>query len=194
MRAELDALPDGVGTFTDWIDGVGEDPDADPDRGARRDRGRRAADRLRGHLAPGRRERQLPRRAWSTRPATAPSAASSHAEIPNCEGYMTPITINAPAGTVVNPVLPGRMRRARRDRLPRLRRVMGALAAARPRPRHRGRRGRADARRPRRLRRGAPALRDDRGARRQLGRAGRRATGSKASPTRSRTSATSRSS
>jgi N-methylhydantoinase B len=28
------------------------------------------------------------------------------AEIPNCEGYMTPIRITAPAGTVVNPVLP----------------------------------------------------------------------------------------
>ena len=27
-------------------------------------------------------------------------------EIPNCEGYMVPIRINAPAGTVVNPVLP----------------------------------------------------------------------------------------
>ena len=61
MRAELTKLPDGVGTFTDWIDGVGETPGPDPDRGARRDRGRRGADRLRGHLAPGRRERQLPR-------------------------------------------------------------------------------------------------------------------------------------
>ena len=27
-------------------------------------------------------------------------------EIPNCEGYMVPIRVNAPAGTVVNPVLP----------------------------------------------------------------------------------------
>ena len=30
----------------------------------------------------------------------------ARAEIPNCEGYMVPIHVHAPAGTVVNPVLP----------------------------------------------------------------------------------------
>ena len=64
-----------------------------------------------------------------------------------------------PAGTIVNPVLPGRLRRARRDRLPRLRRDHGRARADRARPRDRRRRGRADADRLRRLRRGRPAVR-----------------------------------
>ena len=79
MRAELARLPDGVHTFTDYIDGVGDEPVADPDLRARRDRGRRGADRLRGHLAAGRGERELPRRDGATPPATARSAASSAA-------------------------------------------------------------------------------------------------------------------
>ena len=62
MRAELAKLPDGVHTFTDYIDGVGDEPGADPHLRARRDRRRRGADRLRGHLAAGRGERQLPGR------------------------------------------------------------------------------------------------------------------------------------
>ena len=69
------------------------------------------------------------------------------ADIPNCEGYMVPICVIAPEGTVVNPVLPRRLRRPRRDRLPRLRRDHARARADRAQPGRRRRRGRADARR-----------------------------------------------
>ena len=179
MRAELALLPDGVHTFTDYIDGVGDRPGADPD------------------LRPGRDRRAT--RCSIDFEGTSPQVDASvncpvgmvyaacycairgivGGEIPNCEGYMTPIRIDAPAGTVVNPVLPaacgarGVIGYRVYDAL------MGALAPHRARPRARGRRGRADADRLRWLRRGAPAVRDDGGARRHVGRAGdaRRARG-----------------
>ena len=106
MRAELAKLPDGVHTFTDYIDGVGDEPVADPDLRARRDRGRRGADRPRGHLAPGRGERELPRRdgvrgGLLRHPRHRAAARSRTARATWCRS-----AINAPAGTVVNPVLP----------------------------------------------------------------------------------------
>ena len=117
------------------------------------------------------------------------------AEIPNCEGYMTPIRVHAPAGTVVNPVLPAACGARGVIGYRVYDAIMGALAAARARPRDRCRRGWADARsriggydeerRP---------FGHDGGARRHAGARGRRVTGSKASRTRSPTSATSPSS
>ena len=79
MRAELALLPDGVHTFTDYIDGVGDDPVPIPICVRVEIAGRRGADRLRGHVAAGRGERELPGRDGATPPATARSAASSAA-------------------------------------------------------------------------------------------------------------------
>ena len=84
---------------------------------------------------------------------------------------MRPIHVDAPDGTIVNPVLPGGLRRARRRRLPRLRRDHGRAGADRAGARHRAGRGRADAARDRRQP-GREALRADRGDGRHLGRAG----------------------
>ena len=100
-------------------------------------------------------------------------------EIPNCEGYMRPIRINAPEGTIVNPVLPAACGARGVIGYRVYDAIIGALADVRARPGDRGRRGRPDADRLRRLRE-RPAVRDDRGARRHLGRAGRqgRARGS----------------
>ena len=105
MRAELAALPDGVGTFTDYIDGVGDDPVPIPIH-------------VRVEIAG--------EEAFVDFEGTSPQVEASincpvgmvyaacycafrgiaRAEIPNCEGYMAPIHVHAPPGTVVNPVLP----------------------------------------------------------------------------------------
>jgi N-methylhydantoinase B len=105
MRAELAALPNGVRTFTDYIDGVGDDPIPIPIR-------------VRVEIAGD--------EAFVDFEGTSPQVEASincpvgmvyaacycafrgiaRAEIPNCEGYMAPIHVHAPSGTVVNPVLP----------------------------------------------------------------------------------------
>ena len=171
MRAELALLPDGVHTFTDYIDGVGDDPVPIPICV----RVEIAGDEVLIGF-----EGTSPQVDASVNCPVGMVRAACYCairgivggEIPNCEGYMTPIRIDAPAGTVVNPVLPaacgarGVIGYRVYDAL------MGALAPHRARPRARGRRGRADADRLRRLRRGAPAVRDDGGARRHVGGAG----------------------
>jgi N-methylhydantoinase B len=105
MRAEIAALPDGEYRFVDWIDGVGDEP---------------AALRIEVLL------RIAGDELFIDFTGTSPQVDASincpiglvfaacycaikgiaEREIPNCEGYMRPIHINAPEGTVVNPVLP----------------------------------------------------------------------------------------
>jgi N-methylhydantoinase B len=105
MRAELAGLPDGVRTFTDFIDGVGPHPDPIPIS-------------VRVEIAGD--------EAFVDFAGTAPQVDASincpvgmvyaacycafrgiaRTEIPNCEGYMAPIHVHAPPGSVVNPVLP----------------------------------------------------------------------------------------
>ena len=105
MRAELAALPDGVRTFTDFIDGVGANPVPVPIS-------------VRVEIAGD--------EAFVDFEGTSPQVDASincpvgmvyaacycafrgiaRVEIPNCEGYMAPIHVHAPPGTVVNPVLP----------------------------------------------------------------------------------------
>jgi N-methylhydantoinase B len=105
MRAEIAALPDGRYAFEDWIDGVGEQPEALRIAVEVRIEGDEATVDFAG---------------------TAPQVAASvncpvgliHAavycafrgiatrEIPNAGGYMRPIHVAAPQGTIVNPVLP----------------------------------------------------------------------------------------
>lgn len=105
MRVELARLPDGVGTFVDHVDGVGELP---------------APIRIevRVELAGG----EVHVDFTGTSPQVEASVncpvgmvyAAAYcairgvvgADIPNCEGYMAPIRVHAPEGTVVNPVLP----------------------------------------------------------------------------------------
>ena len=105
MRAELAALPDGVYAFEDFIDGFGDEPE--PLRIA-------VELTVRGDEV------------WVDLEGTAPQVAAglncpvgmvnagvycafrgiADREIPNAGGYMRPIHINAPVGTIVNPVLP----------------------------------------------------------------------------------------
>jgi len=105
MRGGLALLPDGVHVFTDYIDGVGVDPVPIPICV----RVEIAGDELLIDFA----GTSLQVEASVNCPVGMVYAACYCAirgivggEIPNCEGYMTPIRIDAPAGTVVNPVLP----------------------------------------------------------------------------------------
>lgn len=104
-RAEIAALPDGEVRFVDWIDGVGDDPQP-----------------LRIEVAVRIDGDELSIDFTGTEPQVEASVncpvGMIHAacycairgiaerEIPNCEGYMRPIAIHAPEGTIVNPVLP----------------------------------------------------------------------------------------
>ena len=105
MRAELAKLPDGVHAFTDYIDGVGDEPVPIPICV----RVEIAGDEVLIDL-----EGTSPQVEASVNCPVGMVYAAAYCairgivggEIPNCEGYMVPIRINAPAGTVVNPVLP----------------------------------------------------------------------------------------
>ncbi len=105
MRAEIAALPDGEYGFVDWIDGVGEDPEPLRIEVLLRVAGDELSIDFTG-TAP-----QV--EASVNCPVGLVFAACycaikgiAEREIPNCEGYMRPIRINAPEGTIVNPLLP----------------------------------------------------------------------------------------
>ncbi|MBI3977620.1 MAG: hydantoinase B/oxoprolinase family protein, partial [Chloroflexi bacterium] len=105
-RAEIAALPDGVYEFTDYIDGLGEHPEP-----------------IVFHVAVTIDGESLTVDFSGTSPqvkaginAPMPFAKSAtyvavrnviRQNLPNSEGYMRPITVIAPLGTIVNPVLPG---------------------------------------------------------------------------------------
>jgi N-methylhydantoinase B len=105
MRAELAKLPDGVHEFTDYIDGVGEDPEPI----VIQVRVEIAGDEMTIDFAG-----TSPQVDASVNCPVGMVRAGAYAavrgivqaDIPNCEGYMVPIRVLAPAGTVVNPVLP----------------------------------------------------------------------------------------
>lgn len=105
MRAEIAALPDGEYGFVDWIDGVGDEPEPLRIEVVLRILGDELSIDFSG-TAP-----QVD--ASVNCPVGLVFAACycalkgiAEREIPNCEGYMRPIRIHAPEGTIVNPVLP----------------------------------------------------------------------------------------
>ena len=145
MRAELAKLPDGVHAFTDYIDGVGDEPVPIPICVRVEIAGDEVLIDFEGTSPQVEASVNCPvgmvlRGVLLRHPRHRPRPRSRTARATWCRS-----AINAPAGTVVNPVLPGGVRRPRRDRLPRLRRDHGRARADRARPRDRGRRGRADA-------------------------------------------------
>ena len=177
MRAELAALPDGTWAFEDFIDGFGEEPS--PLRVA-------VELTVRGDEV------------WVDFSGTAPQVAAglncpvgmvnagvycafrgiAGREIPNTGGYMRPIHINAPEGTIVNPVLPAACGARGVVGYRVYDTVMGALAQVVPDKVVAPGEGGPTLDRDRRLG-GREAVRPDGGARRLLGRAGgaRRARG-----------------
>ncbi len=105
MRAELARLPDGVSEFVDHVDGVGASPEP-------------IAIAVRVEIA----GEEITIDFTGTSPQVTASVNCPvgmvraacycavrgvvRTEMPNCEGYMKPIHVLAPEGTVVNPVLP----------------------------------------------------------------------------------------
>ena len=105
MRAEIAALPDGVYEFTDFIDGLGDEPEEIVFHVAVRIGGDEltvdwtgTSPQVKGGInAP------IP----FTRSATYLAIRSLvDPGMPNSEGYMRPIHVVAPEGTIVNPVAP----------------------------------------------------------------------------------------
>ncbi len=104
-RAEIAAWPDGVYTFTDWIDGDGIDDRPIPIRVRVEVRG----DSLHVDFAGS--SPQVKGAINSTLSFTRSAVyltvrSLMETEIPNNAGYFRPITVSAPPASIVNPVLP----------------------------------------------------------------------------------------
>ncbi len=105
MRAEIAALPDGEYCNTDYLDGFGENPVPIRIQVRVIVRGDEIIVDMTG-TSP-----QVPAAincpiAMSNSVAYCAIRCIGGPDIPNCDGYMRPITVTAPSGTIVNPVLP----------------------------------------------------------------------------------------
>ena len=180
MRGEIAALPDGEYSYTDYIDGFGENPQ--PIRIAVKliIRGDELTVDLTGTSEQVQAAINCPV-AMSASCAWCAIRCIGAPDIPNCDGYMRPIKVIAPSGTIVNPVLPAACAARGVIGYRVFDTIMGALAQIVPRPRDRRLRGRADAVRDRRLAEWN-AVRAHRSDGRHLGRARRARTGRRAFP------------
>ena len=105
MRAEISTIPDGEYTAEDFIDGVGENPEGLKIAVSIKVNGDTISFDFTGTA------KQIP--AALNCPITMSESVAYCAvrclgstDIPNCEGYMRPVSVFAPKGTIVNPVLP----------------------------------------------------------------------------------------
>ena len=105
MRAEIARIPDGTYRFTDWIDGVGDDPEPLPIVVTVTVDGEEIALDFAGSAAQVLAAINCPM-AMVRSAAYCAIRCLATDDIPNCEGYMRPVSITAPAGTIVNPVEP----------------------------------------------------------------------------------------
>ena len=105
MRAEITALPDGEWSFTDYLDGLGEDPEPLPLKVSIAIEGDRMTVDWAGS-AP-----QVPGAINCPSPFVKSAVhlivkCIAGRDIPNFEGYLRPLDIILPEGTIVNPVPP----------------------------------------------------------------------------------------
>jgi N-methylhydantoinase B len=105
MRTEIRSLPDGTYEAVDHVDGVGDDPEPIEIRVALTVRGDELEIDFAGTSAQVDASLNCPLGLIHAACYCAVRGVT-RADIPNCEGYMTPIRVVAPEGTVVNPVLP----------------------------------------------------------------------------------------
>jgi N-methylhydantoinase B len=106
MRAAIATVPDGVYAFTDRIDGLGEEPEPLVFRVTVTVRGDEMDVDWTGSSP------QVKAGINSPMPFTRSAAyvairCAIAPHLPNSEGYMRPIRVSAPVGTIMNPVLPG---------------------------------------------------------------------------------------
>jgi N-methylhydantoinase B len=104
-RAEFLEIPDGTYHFTDHIDGLGESPEAVIFQLALIVNGDHVTANFDGS------SRQVKGGINAPVPFTKASVYAAlrsimPEDVPNCHGYTRAITVKAPAGTVVNPVMP----------------------------------------------------------------------------------------
>ena len=105
MRLEIAAIPDGRYSYTDYIDGFGEEPEPIAIVVSLEVRGDNFAVDLTGTSPQVAAAINCPI-AMSNSVCYGAIRCIGSREIPNCEGYMRPITVTAPAGTIVNPRSP----------------------------------------------------------------------------------------
>lgn len=104
-RAEITEFPDGVYTFTDHIDGLGEDPEPVILKATVTVKGDAIAVDWTGSSpqVPGGINPSFP----FTKAATYAAIRSTmKSDIPNCHGFTIPITVTAPEGSILNPLFP----------------------------------------------------------------------------------------
>ena len=105
MRAEIARIPDGTYRFTDWIDGVGDDPEPLPIAVTVTVDGDEIALDFAGSASQVLAAIDCPM-AMVRSAAYCAIRCLATDDIPNCEGYMRPVSITAPPGTILNPVEP----------------------------------------------------------------------------------------
>ena len=105
MRAEIASLPDGRYEAVDHVDGFGDEPEPIEIRVALTIRGDTLDIDFTGTSEQVDASLNCPLGLIHAACYCAIRGVT-RADIPNCEGYMTPIRVAAPEGTVVNPVLP----------------------------------------------------------------------------------------
>lgn len=105
MRGEIAALPDGTWSFTDYLDGFGEDPEPIPLAVTMTIDGDNITIDWTGSAG------EVPAAINCPIPFTKAACyvvlkCLAEQDIPNFEGFMRPIKVVAPEGTIVNPRLP----------------------------------------------------------------------------------------
>jgi N-methylhydantoinase B len=105
MRAVIRDIPDGVYKFDDWIDGIGDEPEPIKIAVTVTVRDDEVDIDLAGTspLVPAAINCPI---AMVNSAAYCAIRCMTSTSIPNCQGYMRPITIRAPEGTIVNPLPP----------------------------------------------------------------------------------------
>ena len=105
MREFIQGIPDGAYRFEDWIDGLGEDPEPLKIAVCVTVRGDEVEVDFTGTAAQVQGAINCPMAMVRSCSYCAVRCITSP-DIPNCEGYMRPLKVFAPEGTILNPVLP----------------------------------------------------------------------------------------
>jgi N-methylhydantoinase B len=104
-RAEFSEIPDGTYTFTDHIDGLGENPEVVVFQLALTFAGDHVTADFAGSSGQGQGGINAPV-PFTKASVYAALRSIMPEDVPNCHGYTRAITVTAPLGSIVNPVMP----------------------------------------------------------------------------------------